>query len=152
MTGYQAYRGNQIEGAGPLGLVILTYDALNKYLGYAKQGIESKELAEEATHTARALEALLELSTSLDMEQGGEVAVNLARLYSYMSGRLTDEMCSESAEAVDEVMILAATLREGWKTLQIEQQQIEQQQSARSAASRPVAAYGAAPSMAAYAG
>jgi len=144
MTGYKVYQGNQIEGTGPLGLVILTYDALNKSLGRARLGIESKDFAEEATHTARALEALIELSTSLNMEQGGEVATNLARLYSYMSSRLTDAMCSGSTTAVDEVMALASTLRDGWKTLQIQQQKV-----------RPVtrpAARNAAPAMAAYAG
>jgi len=144
MTGYKAYQGNQVEGAGPLGLVILTYDALNKSLGRARLGIESKNLSEEATHTGRALEAIIELSTSLNMDQGGEVAVNLSRLYSYMSTRLTDGMCSGSTASVDEVMALSATLRDGWKMLQVQQQKVRP-------VSRPVARQSVS-SMAAYAG
>lgn len=144
MTGYQAYQGNQVEGAGPLGLVILTYDALNKSLGRARLGIEAKDFAEEATHTGRALEALIELSSSLNMEQGGDVAKNLASLYTYMMNHLTEGMCSGSTASVDEVMELAATLRDGWKAL-------EKQESRARAASRPVARMSASPAMAAYA-
>ncbi|RLL54353.1 flagellar export chaperone FliS [Mariprofundus sp. EBB-1] len=117
MTGYKAYQGNQVDGATPLGLVLLTYDALYKSLGRARLGVESKDMMLESEQTARALEALIELSTSLNMEEGGEVAVNLARLYIYMNERLVSDMCSGSVVAIDETMALTQTLRDAWKGL-----------------------------------
>ncbi len=117
MTGYKAYQGQQVQGAGPLGLVLLTYEALFRSLARARQAIEARDLAAEAEHTGRAMEALIELSTSLDMEAGGDIAASLASLYQYMMNRLTDGLCSRSTEAVDEVMQLVQTLREGWTEL-----------------------------------
>ncbi len=117
MSAYKAYRGQEIQGAGPLGLVVLTYDALTASLARAKQAIEEGDLVAEADHTSRAMEALIELSTSLDMEAGGDIAASLASLYNYMMNRLTDNLCSRSTEAVEEVLELAQTLRESWQEL-----------------------------------
>jgi flagellar protein FliS len=121
MTGYQAYQGNQIKGAGPLGLVLLTYEALYKSLGRARLAILAGDLSAEADHTGRCMEAIIELSTSLKMEEGGEVANSLARLYAYMVKRLTEGLCSCSTEHVDEVLRLAQELREGWMLLSAQQ-------------------------------
>lgn len=122
MTGYQTYQGNQVDGAGPLGLVLLTYESLFKSLGQARLAIQAGDMMAEAKHTSRAMEALIELSTSLNMEEGGQVAQGLASLYVYMMNRLTEGLCSGSTEYVDEVMKLVQKLREGWTQLSSQQQ------------------------------
>ncbi|PJA34360.1 MAG: flagellar export chaperone FliS [Zetaproteobacteria bacterium CG_4_9_14_3_um_filter_53_7] len=144
MTGYKAYQGNQIDGAGPLGLILLTYDVLYKSLGRARMGIERADLVMEAEQTSRAIEALLELTTSLDMQQGGKVAESLSSLYAYMINRLSSTLCTGSTAAVDEVMPLVQTLREGWYGLQLEQKKLNapaMRSQAVGGARRPVAAY-----------
>lgn len=137
MTRYQAYQGNQVEGAGPLGLVLLTYEALYKSLGRARLAIESGDMQAEADHTGRAMEALVELSTSLNMEQGADIARDLASLYVYMMNRVTDGLCSGSTAHIDEVISLVQELRSAWMQLQHNQQgraapQPAMQQPARS--------------------
>jgi len=117
MTGYQKYRGIQVEGASPLELVLLTYDVLIKSLRLAKLAGEEKNMAAEATHLSRAMEALIELSTSLNLEEGGAIAANLAALYSYMSRRLLEGSTGDTASAINEVLTLAGSLREGWQQL-----------------------------------
>jgi flagellar protein FliS len=117
MTGYKAYQGHQVDGSSPLGLVILSYEALYKSLGRARRAIIAGDLAAEADHTGRAIEAIIELATSLDMEKGGKIATSLAALYAYMIRRLNENMCSCSTETVDEVMQLVMTLREGWEEI-----------------------------------
>ncbi|MDX8388595.1 MAG: flagellar export chaperone FliS [Ghiorsea sp.] len=121
MTGYKAYQGKQIEGSGPLGLVLLSYDALYKSLGRAQLAIAAKEVALEADHTARAMEAIIELSSSLNFEAGQEISTNLANLYKYMMDKLVGGMCSGKSDHIVEVMKLVETLYEGWQEL--EQQQ-----------------------------
>jgi len=128
MTRYQAYQGNQVEGAGPLGLVLLTYEALFKSLGRARMAILAGDMVAEAEHTGRAMEALIELSSSLNMEAGGDIAQSLASLYSYMMNCLSGGLCSCSTGSVDEIMKLVQELREGW--MQLSMQQKQQQQSA----------------------
>jgi len=117
MTGYQKYRGIQVEGASPLELVLLTYDVLIKSLRLAKLAGEEKNLVAEADQLSRALEALIELSTSLNMEEGGAIAANLANLYAYMSRRLLEASTGDIGVAIDEVISLAGSLREGWQGL-----------------------------------
>jgi len=140
MTGYKAYQGNQIEGSGPLGLILLTYEALNKALARAEFAIEAGDLAAEAEHVGRALEAVVELTTSLNMEEGGEVAKNLASIYNYMFKRLTEGMCTSSTEHVKEVMQLAQTLREGWQQLARDHQQTIAEHESSTSEKRQVAA------------
>lgn len=132
MTGYKAYQGQQIEGAGPLGLVLLSYEALYKSLGHARRAIDMGDMTIEADQTARAMEAIIQLSNGLNMEEGGKIASGLASLYAYMMKSLSEGMCSGSTAHVDEVIQLVSTLREGWLQLQ------QQQQQQRSAAKRPV--------------
>ncbi|MDX8406510.1 MAG: flagellar export chaperone FliS [Mariprofundus sp.] len=127
MTRYQAYQGHQVEGAGPLGLVLLTYEALFKSLGRTRMAIQAGDLYAEATHTSQAMEALLELNASLNMEAGEDIAQSLASLYMYMMKRLSEGLCSSSTEHVDEVIRLVQELREGW--MQLSAQQSEQQRS-----------------------
>jgi len=122
MVGYRAYQGNQVNTSTPLGLVLLSYEALYKALGRAKYSIEDGDLAAEVSHTERAMEAIIELSTSLNKEAGGEIAENLDSLYQYMLKRLGDGMCSCSTESVDEVILLVATLREGWASISEQQE------------------------------
>ena len=117
MTGYQQYRGIQVEGASPLELVLLTYDVLIKSLRLAKLAGEEKNYAAEADQLSRALEALIELSTSLDMENGGTVASSLGNLYAYMSRILLEGSTGDTGAAIDEVLSLANSLREGWQGL-----------------------------------
>ena len=121
MTGYKAYQGKQIEGAGPLGLVLLSYDALFKSLGRARLAIQAGETGQEAEHTARAMEAIIELSSSLNFEEGADIAVNLSSLYRYMMDKLAAGMCSGQHAHIDEVIRLVETLYAGWRQLDMEQ-------------------------------
>ncbi len=142
MTGYKAYQGNQVEGAGPLGLILLTYDALYKSLGRARLGVESKDMMLESEQTARALEALIELSSSLNMDEGGEVAVNLARLYVYMNERLVSEMYTGSVAAIEEIMALSETLRDAWKGLEDRQRKPVMRSPSKGGMQAATSAYG----------
>ena len=117
MTGYQSYRGLQVEGAGALELVQLTYDALIKALSKAQVAEKANDTGLEAEQLSRAVEALVELSTSLDMESGGNIAASLASLYAYMIRRLLEGQATDSAAAIREVMSLVQTLQEGWQEL-----------------------------------
>lgn len=128
MTVNRAYRNNQVQGAGPLGLVLLTYDVLIRNLSFAREAAIAGDYAAQADYSMQAVSALLELMSSLDHEAGGEIASSLGSMYAYMYRRLMESQMSDTIDALAEVMSLAETLREGWQNLSDQQQATPQQQ------------------------
>lgn len=137
MSVYQSYRKQQVQGATPIGLVLLTYEALTQSLVGTRDAIESGDFQARFEESTRAMRALLELVSTLDHEQGGEIAGNLGSLYAYMYSRLMQEQAGDLKGAVDEVLELVQTLREGWQGLA--QNLDEQERSNRSSYQAAVA-------------
>lgn len=133
MTGHRAYRNHQVKGASPIGLVLLTYDALVTAINRAQVALEAKDYALQADETTRAVRALMELITSLDHDKGGQIAASLASLYAYMYRRLMESQMDDAA--LTEVLRLADTLRSGWQEMAQRQGQ-NQEPMAKVAAAR----------------
>lgn len=128
MTANRAYRSHQVNGAGQLELVLLTYDVLIRNLNLARGAAAAADYEMQAEYSMQAITALLELISSLDHEAGGEMASNLGSLYAYMYRRLMDGQLNDTVNALNEVMSLAETLREGWQGLSDQQQAVPQRQ------------------------
>ncbi len=129
MAAHKLYRGRQIEGATPLGLILLVYEALVQSLIDARSAAEDGDVERQVDQTSRAMQALMELMVSLDHEKGGEIAGNLASLYTYMHRRLLEGQGGDVVAALNEVLKLAQTLRESWMELAQSQNQTTQQQA-----------------------
>ena len=59
------------------------------------------------------------LVAALDYEQGGEVSVNLGRVYDYCLRRLLHANLRRDVEALREVARLLAEMREGWEHIRL---------------------------------
>ena len=110
-----AYVENDIEHQDPVELVRLLYSKAIAKLGEALEHLESGRIPERAAAVAHASEILLELQSTLDMKAGGDLAVDLARLYVYMQERLAEGNARQSAEPIVECRDLLATVLEGWR-------------------------------------
>lgn len=117
MTGYKLYRTRQVESANPLGLVLLAYEALIQSFTRARSALDEGNVELQVEQTTRGLQALLELVSCLNHEQGGKIAGNLGSLYAYMYRRIMEGQNDDMAAALDEVLTLSQTLREGWLEL-----------------------------------
>jgi flagellar protein FliS len=60
---------------------------------------------------------IAELQGSLDLDQGGEVARELDRLYVWMTDRLTDATVRQDARPIDEVIHILNMLADAWRTI-----------------------------------
>jgi flagellar protein FliS len=58
-----------------------------------------------------------ELQNTLNVQQGGPVAAELDRLYSYVTARLVEVSAKNEGAPLDEVCQLLTTLREGWSSV-----------------------------------
>ncbi len=112
------YRKNAVNGASPLELVILLYDGAIKFCELAKAGLASGDRFAKNANLLKAQRILTELTSCLDLKQGGEVASNLLSLYTYAYNQLVEANLEESAEPIERTIRILASLRESWATLE----------------------------------
>ena len=117
--GARAYQTQSILTASPGQLVLLMYDGCLRFMAQARAGFalpEDNPRRIETIHTAllRAQAILSELRANLDMEAGGDIAVNLDRLYDYHLRRLFECNLRKDEAPLIEVEGLVRTLRDAW--------------------------------------
>jgi flagellar biosynthetic protein FliS len=95
-------------------LIQMLFDGLLDSLAAAEGQIERNEIQAKGESLSRATRIVLGLQGSLDLEQGGEIAANLADLYDYCTRRLMHANLKNDIEAVQEVKRLIGEIRDAW--------------------------------------
>lgn len=95
-------------------LVSMLCDGVIGFNNKAKRAIEEGDIETRVLNINKSLAIVSELSNALDMEAGGEVAVNLARLYDYMIERLSEANIKNSAFPLNDVSEIMKELKAGW--------------------------------------
>lgn len=113
----QHYKEQQILNATPAERVVLLYDGAIKFLLQAKHAIEEKDIQGRFNANKRASDIIFYLQDTLNMENGGEIAVNLYRIYGYMLRRLIEVDIKNDVEAVDDVISKLRELNASWKKI-----------------------------------
>ena len=116
--GADAYRRMDVETRSPMELVVMLYDGALRFVGDAREAIARRDVKARTEASRRALDIVSELQNTLNLEQGGDIARELDRLYSYVCTRLLDVTRGDAA-AADEVYKLLGMLRDGWSQAQI---------------------------------
>jgi flagellar protein FliS len=94
-------------------LVVMLYDGAIRFMGEARQAIARNDVRARTEATRRALDIVSELQNRLNINEGGDIARELDRLYTYMGSRITDVTRGDAA-AADELHKLLTTLRDAW--------------------------------------
>jgi flagellar secretion chaperone FliS len=108
---------SRVEGANPHQLITVLYDELLKALDAMAAAMARNDYVQRGERQARALRLISGLETSLDFDQGGEIALGLAKIYrearrlTVAAGRENDvklierarEMLSEVAQAWEQI-------------------------------------------------
>ena len=114
--GLASYRQVEVQSRTPLELVTMLYDGALRFLGTARDAIERRDINARREALNKALAIIAELQSTLNMEQGGEVAAELDRLYEYSNLRLLDAAMRNDVAPIDEVRRIFEILRDGWAT------------------------------------
>ena len=119
MTGFAArgidsYRRIEVEIRTPLELVVMLYDGALRFTGDARSAIERGDVLTRRTGIIRALAIVSELQSTLDIKAGGDLAMSLDSLYTFVTDRLTEASVKQDVQPLDEAIRVLATLREGW--------------------------------------
>lgn len=106
---------SEVLGASPHRLISMLFKGALRDIANAKKGILNAETAAKGVAIGRAIAIIGEgLNGSLNMEAGGELALNLRRLYDYMALRLVEANLKNDVEILDEVTRLLTEIKEGW--------------------------------------
>lgn len=103
-----------VADATPHQLIAMLLEGLVSRLAMAKGFIQREDYEGKSKCLGSAITIVGALQDSLDMDKGGDIAVNLDRLYLYMIRRVFAAGVANDCDIIDEVIGLVKTIKEGW--------------------------------------
>lgn len=111
---YEQYQQIKVKSSPREKLLIMAYDGAIRFINVSLKNLNDGDLEKVHFNILKAQAIISELMISLDMEKGGEIAVNLFRIYEYMNHRLTIGNATKDKKPFEEVKSLLNRLREAW--------------------------------------
>ncbi len=148
MSGYGAattYQTQALMTASPAQLVVMLLEKATACLHEAITAIEAQQIEERWRANKRAIEIIHHLDLTLDLDRGGEIAVNLRQLYTFALRRLADVDFNNDTQAARDVITLLEPILASWRELA--RGQLEAEAPAVSSPAKAPAAAEAAPSV-----
>ncbi|MCW8878761.1 MAG: flagellar export chaperone FliS [Kangiellaceae bacterium] len=131
LTGASAYAKTGtttgVENADPHRLIQMLIDGAIEKINRAKFFMQNNKIAEKGQHVSWAISIIGGLRSSLNLEEGGEVAQNLDSLYEYCTFTLVEANTENSEEKLESVLGVMREIKEGWDAIR---EQTLQSQSA----------------------
>lgn len=112
--GINTYRQTEIQSRTPLELVVMLYDGALRHTAEAREAMVRRDIRGRQQSISRALAIISELQSTLDLDSGGDLAVQLDQLYGFVRDRLVDASVKQALRPLDEASRVLTTLREGW--------------------------------------
>jgi flagellar protein FliS len=110
-----------VADASPVRLVQIVFEHILSQLAAAQGCMERiennlplNEVIAKGKALGKAVRLIIQLSETLDMERGGQIAQNLRALYDYMLARLTLANATNDPRIVIEVASLVRKVKSGW--------------------------------------
>jgi flagellar protein FliS len=118
---WSSYRQVATQTASPGQLVLMLYDGAIRFLERALSGFDLDDPAESNqtinNNILRTQQILDELSASLNLPEGGELAATLRSLYEYLHRRLQDANVRKQSEGIREAITRLSELRDAWAAM-----------------------------------
>ncbi len=108
------YLETDVMTASPTTIVIKLYEGALRNAMQARASILDGQIPERGRAIQKALAIVGELQSSLDFDQGGEIATQLHDLYCFVIDRLLDANLHASTSSIDEAVMVLDTLLEAW--------------------------------------
>ena len=115
MKQYQTVNVNaQVSEADPHRLIQMLMEGGLQRIAQAKGAMQHGNVALKGQRISKALGIIGGLRDALNAEKGGELALNLDRLYAFMQDRLTQANLKNDVSMLDEVADLLREVKAGW--------------------------------------
>ncbi len=117
MKEFSAYRDAAVTTQSKGRLIVLLYDGAIKFMKLAIKELEAGNNEAKGRYITRAQDIINELNAVLDTDTGGEIAVNLRKLYCFMNNRLSEANTKRDPQMIREVINLMEELNKSWKAI-----------------------------------
>lgn len=117
MQQLSAYRKAEVNSSDRVKVISLLFDGAINFIKVARKRMELGDIAGKGLYIGKASSVVGELLSSLNMEEGGEIAKNLSRLYDFVMDRLINANMKNDEKALDEAEKVLDVLRSAWKDL-----------------------------------
>ncbi len=114
----------QVADASPTRLVQVMFEHIISNLTIAqacmeriKDNLPLRDVIAKGKAIGKAVRLIGQLDATLNMEKGGQIAINLRNLYRYMLERLTVANIENDPRLVAEVLVLVRKVKSGWDPL-----------------------------------
>ncbi len=106
-----------VEGADPHSLVQILFTEFLVSLELTIAALERSDLAAKSAHITKAMMACHLLATSLDFENGGQVAASLAEIYEWCRLKMLEGSVKNNIPALQEVHKTIADISSAWSQI-----------------------------------
>jgi flagellar protein FliS len=112
--GSEIYRQTQVTTVDKGRLIIILYEGAIKFIREAQKAQEAGDIPAKANAINRALDIITELNQSLNMQEGGDIAVNLRRIYKFWNEHLLKAKVSRDGQGLADVEAMMTSMAQAW--------------------------------------
>lgn len=112
---YAAYQSAQVETLSQRDLIICLYKGAEKFLTLAQQAMDNHRIEAAHVNCVKARDIFHELASTLNFEQGAEIAQRLKDLYLFFMLRISEANLLKKPDKIAEILPIIINIREAWE-------------------------------------
>jgi flagellar protein FliS len=109
------YRSHALEGATGVELTIALYDGIIRFMHNAIDAIDRKDVEARRAAVKRAMDIVIHLQATLDIDIGGDPAKSLSEFYVAMFALMLQGSQAQSKKKFEQVIANVRNVRDAWK-------------------------------------
>ncbi len=117
VAAFASYRNAEITTLNQRDLIVKLYAGAERFLHQAADALDDGDQMKAQTWAQKARAIFTELLATLDADQGGDIARQLAALYTFFVTDITDALAAKDAAEMRKLIPIAANLREAWEAI-----------------------------------
>jgi flagellar secretion chaperone FliS len=104
----------QVMSASPARLTVMLFEQLEVVLRRAQSAMHAEQIEARVENLAKSRAIVSELLSTLDLERGGQIAIDLSMLYGFLLSELIDVGIRRDMVRLGRLIGIVATLRTGF--------------------------------------
>ncbi len=118
-TTEMSYKLSAIQGASPIGLMVVLFDTLVGDLRRAAAALNQGDIETRCKELNHATLVIGQLDSWVDLDKGGESARHLAGFYAYLRAKMMEAAVSKSAKPLETPIEKILQVRTAWQKLDV---------------------------------